>query len=369
VTRVRAVELRLVGLPLVRPFRTSFGTSTQKVCVLARVETREAEGWGECVADIDPSFSEEFNEGVWLVLRDFLVPALLAAGDVAPESLDAVFAFVRGNPMAKATLVNAVLDAELRATDRSLAAYLGGVLDRVACGVSVGITSTTDELLDQVAGYLDEGYRRIKLKIEPGLDVERVAAVRAAHPGCALSVDANAAYTLGDAAVFEALDAYDLLMVEQPLRYDDLLEHAALQSRVRTDLCLDESIRSPKHAADAIALGACLVVNIKQGRVGGVLAGRDVHGVARAADVPVWCGGMLETGVGRAVNLALASLPGFTLPGDTSASSRYSPEDLTEPFVLGPDGTMAVPSGPGIGVTPIPERLRATTLRAEILRP
>jgi o-succinylbenzoate synthase len=369
VTRVRAVELRLVGLPLVRPFRTSFGTSTEKVCVFARVETDEAEGWGECVADLEPGFSEEFNEGVWLVLREFLAPALLAAGDVTAEELEAVFSFVRGNPMAKATLVDALLDAELRATGRSLAAYLGGAAERVACGVSVGITPTTDELLAQVAGYLDEGYRRIKLKIEPGLDVERVAAVRAAHPTIALSVDANAAYTLEDAEVFRALDAYELLMVEQPLRYDDLVDHAALQARIRTDLCLDESIRSAKHAADAIALGSCRIVNIKQGRVGGVLAGREVHDVARAAGVPVWCGGMLETGVGRAVNLALASLPGFTLPGDTSASSRYFPEDLTEPFVLGPDGTMEVPSGPGIGVAPIPERLEASTLRSEILRP
>jgi o-succinylbenzoate synthase len=369
VTRVRRVELRLIGLPLVRPFRTSFGTSTEKVCVLARVETDDAEGWGECVADIDPSFSEEFNEGAWLVLRDFLAPALFSVGELNAERLQDVFAFVRGNPMAKGTLVNAVLDAELRARGESLAGYLGGATDRVACGVSVGITRTADELLAQVDGYLVEGYRRIKLKIEPGLDVERVAAVRAAHPGILLSVDANAAYSLADVGVFEALDDFGLVMVEQPLRYDDLMDHAKLQARIRTDLCLDESIRSPKHAADAIELGACRIVNIKQGRVGGVLSGRDVHDVARAAGVPVWCGGMLETGVGRALNLALASLPGFTLPGDTSGSARYFHEDLTEPFVLAPDGTMSVPQGPGIGVAPIPERLDATTLRSEILRP
>jgi O-succinylbenzoate synthase len=369
VTRVRAVELTLIGLPLVRPFRTSFGTSTEKVCVLARVETDAAEGWGECVADIEPSFSEEFNEGVWLTLRDFLVPALFSTGELTAEGLERVFAFVRGNPMAKGTLVNAVLDAELRARGESLADFLGSTTDRVTCGVSVGITRTTDELLVQVDGYLAEGYRRIKLKIAPGLDVERVAAVRAAHPDILLSVDANAAYSLDDVAVFEALDDLGLLMVEQPLRYDDLVDHAKLQARIRTDLCLDESIRSPKHAADAIELGACRIVNIKQGRVGGVLAGRDVHDVARGAGVPVWCGGMLETGVGRALNLALASLPGFTLPGDTSGSARYFHEDLTEPFVLGRDGTMAVPRGPGIGVTPLPERVEATTIRAEVLRP
>jgi O-succinylbenzoate synthase len=368
VTRVRAVELRLVGLPLVRPFRTSFGTSKEKVCVLACVETDDAEGWGECVADVQPGFSEEFNEGVWLVLRDFLAPALLRAGDLDHADLEGLLSAVRGNPMAKATLINAMLDAELRAKGISLSAFLGGVADRVVCGVSVGITPTTEELLEQVDGYLAEGYRRIKLKIEPGLDEARVAAVRAAHPDIALSVDANAAYSLDATAVFQALDAYDLLMVEQPLRYDDLLDHAKLQTRVRTDLCLDESIRSAAHASAAIELRACRIVNIKQGRVGGVLEAVKVHDVARAAGVPVWCGGMLETGVGRAANLALASLPGFTLPGDTSASSRYFLEDLTEPFTMRRDGTMAVPKGPGIGVTPSTDRLAACTLRAEVVR-
>lgn len=368
-TRVRSVELSLVGLPLIRPFRTSFGTSTEKVCVMARVETDDAEGWGECVADIEPGFSEEFNEGAWLVLRDFLAPALIRAGETIVDDLENVFAFVRGNPMAKATLVNAFLDAELRARGESLSSFLGGVAERVNCGVSVGITTTTDELLAQVDGYLLEGYQRIKLKIEPGLDEERVSAVRAAHPDIALSVDANAAYTLEDADVFRALDAFDLLMIEQPLTYDDLLQHAALQQQVRTDLCLDESIRSAAHAAAALELGACRIVNIKQGRVGGVLEARRVHDVARAVNVPVWCGGMLETGVGRALNLSLASLPGFTLPGDTSASARYFPDDLTEPFVMDADGTMAVPEGPGIGVSPRPDRLAACTIRREVIRP
>jgi O-succinylbenzoate synthase len=368
VTRVRAVELRMVSLPLVRPFRTSFGTSTQKVCVLARAETDRAEGWGECVADIEPGFSEEFNEGTWLVLRDFLAPALLLAGEVGEDQIEAVFGFVRGNPMAKAVLIDAFIDAELRARGESLASFLGGVTDRVSCGVSVGITPTTEELLTQVDGYLDQGYRRIKLKIEPGLDVDRVAAVRAAHPDILLSVDANAAYSPADVGVFRELDAYDLLMVEQPLAYDDLVNHAALQSQIRTDLCLDESIRSAAHAAAAIELGACRIVNIKQGRVGGVLEGRRVHDVSRAAGVPVWCGGMLETGIGRSLNLALASLPGFTLPGDTSASARYFHEDLTEPFVMDADGTMAVPQGPGIGVVPDVDRLEACTLRTEVIR-
>jgi O-succinylbenzoate synthase len=240
VTVVRAIELRLIRLPLVRPFRTSFGQETEKECILARVETDDAEGWGECVTGPDPGFSEEFNEGAWLVLRDFLAPALFQAGEIRSEDLERVFAFVRGNPMAKATLSNAVLDAELRARGESLAAYLGADKDRVACGVSVGIPPSTEQLLEQVAGYLADGYRRVKLKIQPGLDIERVAAVREANPGATLSVDANAAYSLVDVETFLALDGFDLLMVEQPLHHDDLIEHSKLQREIRTDICLDE---------------------------------------------------------------------------------------------------------------------------------
>jgi O-succinylbenzoate synthase len=366
--RVRAVELRLVALPLVRPFRTSFGTSTEKVCILARVAGDDAEGWGECVADVGPGFSEEFNDGAWLVLRDLLIPALFAGAEVASRDLEHAFALVRGHPMAKATLIDAVVDAELRVTGVSLASFLGGVSERVTCGVSVGITSTTQELLTQVEDYLAEGYRRIKLKIEPGTDLERVRAVRSAHPDIALSVDANAAYSLEDSEVFRALDDLELLMIEQPLHHEDLVQHAKLQRMLRTDLCLDESIRSAADASAAIELGACRILNIKQGRVGGVLEARRVHDVSREAGVPVWCGGMLETGVGRALNLGLASLPGFTLPGDTSASARYFEEDITEPFLMEPDGTMAVPAAPGIGVAPRPERLEACTRRVELIR-
>lgn len=365
--RVSAIELRLIGLPLVRPFRTSFGVSDEKVCVLVHVSTDSAEGWGECVADIEPGFSEEFNEGAWLVLRDFLAPRVLHADDVTIDDVEALLASVRGNPMAKAALIDAVVDAGLRERGESLASFVGGVSDRVACGVSVGIAATSDELRAQVDGYLDEGYRRIKLKIEPGLDVDRVAAIRAAHPDILLSVDANAAYTLDEADVFHALDDLGLLMIEQPLHHEDLLDHATLQRELRTDLCLDESIRSAADADAAIELGACRIVNIKQGRVGGILEARRVHDVARAAGVPVWCGGMLETGVGRALNLALASMPGFTLPGDTSASARYFHDDLTEPFVMDREGTMAVPTGPGIGVEPRLERLETCTLRMEVL--
>jgi o-succinylbenzoate synthase len=368
-SRVRAVELLLVDLPLVRPFRTSFGEVSDKRCVLVRVETDEAEGWGECVADSRPDFSGEFNEGAWLVLRDFLAPSLFRAGDVDVAAAERAFADVRGNPMAKAALLDAVVDADLRASGTSLASWLGAERDRVQCGVSIGIAPSTDALLEQVSGYLEQGYRRIKLKIEPGVDVDRVRSVRVAHPGILLSVDANAAYSLADADVFRSMDDADLLMIEQPLHHEDLLRHAELQALLRTDLCLDESIRSAADAAAALDLGACRIVNIKQGRVGGVLEAKRIHDLCLERGVPVWCGGMLETGVGRALNLALAALPGFTLPGDTSASARYFHDDLTEPFELAPDGTMAVPTGPGIGVTPRPDRLRACVIRRELLRP
>jgi O-succinylbenzoate synthase len=339
----------------------------EKECVLARVQTEDAVGWGECVAGVEPDFSAEWNEGAWIVIRDFLAPKLLSAGELRAEDLGALLASVRGHPMAKATLVNAVLDAELRAEGRSLASFLGAVRDRVECGVSIGIASSGEALLEQVDGFLAQGYRRIKLKIQPGTDVERVRAAREAHPDVLLSVDANAAYTPEDVEVFRALDAFGLLMVEQPLHHEDLVQHAALQSQIATDICLDESIRSAADAEAALELGACRIVNVKQGRVGGVLEARRVHDVAAARGAPVWCGGMLETGIGRATNLALAAMPAFRLPGDTSASRRYFPDDLTEPFELAPNGTMAVPSGPGIGVEPRPDRLEECTLRRELL--
>lgn len=367
--RVRAVELLLVELPLVRPFRTSFGEMREKRCIVVRAETDEAEGWGECVADVRPDFSEEFNDGAWIVLREFLAPALFGAETSDAAGAERAFAEVRGHPMAKAALLNAILDAELRSGGTSLASWLGADKTRVECGVSIGIAPSTEALLDQVEGYLAEGYRRIKLKIEPGTDLERVGAVRAAHPDILLSVDANAAYTLADADVFRSMDELDLLMIEQPLHHEDLLRHAELQAMLTTALCLDESIRSAAAAAAALDLGACRIVNIKQGRVGGVLEARRIHDHCREKGVPVWCGGMLETGVGRALNLALAAMPGFTLPGDTSASARYFEQDLTWPFTLASDGTMAVPSEPGIGVAPLPDRLQACVSRREVVLP
>ena len=353
------VELVRFSLPLVTPFRTSFGVQTARDVILVHLTGGGTEGWGENVAGIEPLYSAEFTDASMLVLRDHLLPRLLDAGDVAAAEVADLLAPVKGWSMAKCAVEAAVLDAELRAAGTSLQSHLGGTRPRVAAGVSVGLFDTVDETLTAVDGYLAEGYRRIKLKIEPGRDVDLVSAVRArVGPDVLLQVDANCAYTLGDAHHLARLDAYDLLLIEQPLAEDDLRQHAALARQLRTPLCLDESITSARAAADAIALGACAIVNIKPGRVGGYLEARRIHDVCAANGVPVWCGGMLETGVGRAANLALASLPGFTLPADLSASDRYFRRDVTAPFVLA-DGHLAVPTGPGIGVTPDPDVLRA----------
>jgi O-succinylbenzoate synthase len=366
---IRSLELHEVALALVRPFRTSFGEEREKRAVLVRVDGGEVEGWGECVAAEAPRYSEEWLDDAWLTIEQLLGPSLLAAGPITDaREVGARLGWARGHRMAKAAIEAAVVDAWLRASGDSLAGYLGAVRDRVPCGVSVGIAPSIDALLEEIRGYLKKGYRRVKLKIEPGRDVKMLTEVRRQFPDTPLSVDANAAYTLTDAPVFEALDEFGLVMIEQPLQHEDLVEHARLQRRLRTPVCLDESIRSVRDAAAALELGACRVINIKPGRVGGILEARRIHDLCAGEGVPVWIGGMLETGVGRAANLALAAMPGVTMPGDTSASERYFAQDLTDPFVLSTDGTMAVPGGPGIGVAPIPDRLQACRVRTAQIR-
>ncbi|CCH30105.1 o-succinylbenzoate synthase [Actinosynnema sp. NPDC047251] len=350
-------ELITTTLPLVSPFRTSFGVETERGVLLVRAVTDEGEGWGECSTLLDPLYSSEYLAGVLDVLRRYLVPALADLPAVEAHRVGPALARFAGHRMAKAVLEMAVLDAELRHRGVSFGRELGAVHDSVPCGVSVGIMDSVPQLLDAVAEYLEQGYARIKLKIEPGWDVEPVRAVRERFgDDLLLQVDANTAYTLKDAGQLARLDPFGLLLVEQPLPEEDIRGHAELQRRIATPVCLDESIVSARAAADAISLGACQVVNIKPGRVGGYLEARRIHDVCAAHDVPVWCGGMLESGIGRAANLALAALPNFTLPGDTSASSRYFHQDLTPPFEL-VDGRMAVPTGPGLGVEPIPELL------------
>jgi len=350
VVALEGFELRVLHIPLVSPFTTSFGTETVREVIIVRARTGEGDGWGEIVTQHAPLYSSEYTHGAWDVAQRFLAPALLERRSVAPHEVSEVLEGFVGHRMVKAGLELAVLDASLRAAGRSLAAHLGAGVDRIPSGVSVGIQRDPAALVDAVAGYLDEGYRRIKIKIKPGRDIDDTAAVRDAFPDIPLQVDANSAYTLADADLLAELDRFSLLLIEQPLQEDDIVDHATLARRLRTPVCLDESIVSAKAARDAIALKAASVINIKAGRVGGFLEAVRIHDLARAADIPVWCGGMLETGIGRAANAALAALPGFTLPGDVSASDRFYERDIVnEPIVLD-DGFVRVPTGPGLGV-------------------
>jgi len=350
VVALEGFELRVLHIPLVSPFTTSFGTETVREVIIVRARTGEGDGWGEIVTQHAPLYSSEYTHGAWDVAQRFLAPALLERRSVAPHEVSEVLEGFVGHRMVKAGLELAVLDASLRAAGRSLAAHLGAGVDRIPSGVSVGIQRDPAALVDAVAGYLDEGYRRIKIKIKPGRDINDTAAVRDAFPDIPLQVDANSAYTLADADLLAELDRFSLLLIEQPLQEDDIVDHATLARRLRTPVCLDESIVSAKAARDAIALKAASVINIKAGRVGGFLEAVRIHDLARAADIPVWCGGMLETGIGRAANAALAALPGFTLPGDVSASDRFYERDIVnEPIVLD-DGFVRVPTGPGLGV-------------------
>ena len=348
--RLQGFELRRVAMPLVSPFRTSFSTQTARDVLIVRALTDGADGWGECVTLGDPLYSPEYVDGAVDVMRRHLIPALGSVVD-GPGVGEALKPF-KGHRMAKGALEMAVLDAELRTEGRSFARELGSTRDRVPCGVSVGIMDSIPALLDAVDGYISEGYVRIKLKIEPGWDIDAVKAVRERFGDeVLLQVDANTAYTLRDARHLAKLDDFDLLLIEQPLEEEDVLGHAELARIVRTPICLDESITSAQTAAAAIRLGATQVINIKPGRVGGYLEARRIHDLAVAHGIAVWCGGMIESGIGRAANVALASLPGFTLPGDVSASDRFYRTDITAPFVMR-DGHLDVPTGPGLGVEP-----------------
>ncbi len=349
---IEHVSLYHLRMPLVAPFETSFGRITDRECILIRLRSEGLAGWGECVADRDPGYAYETTGTAWHILTEFLVPAILGQDVADPAEFQARTARVRGHPMAKAGVELALWDLLGQRQGCPLAALLGGTRDRVEVGVSVGVQASPAALVETVARYIEQGYRRIKIKIKPGRDVADAEAVRRAFPQIRLQVDANSAYTLETAAALRPLDDLDLLLIEQPLAEDDLWDHSKLQAQFRTPICLDESILSARHARQALEMKACRVINIKAGRVGGLSQAVAIHDLCRAAHVPVWCGGMLETGVGRAGNLALASLPGFTLPGDISATDRYYRQDITEErFALNPDSTINVPSRPGLGVT------------------
>jgi len=346
--RVEAVELHRIAMPLVRPFETSFGRQLARDVLLVHVLTDVGDGWGECVAMADPVYSSEFVAGCDAVITTYLGPAIIGR-EVTAESFAGLTQFVIGHRMAKAAIETALLDAQTRASGQSFAQYFGATREAVDCGVSVGIAPDLDTLLAEVQLYVDEGYRRIKLKIKPGWDLEPVRAVRDLIGDLPLQVDANTAYTVADVDHLRELDAFGLLLIEQPFIEEDIASHVVLSSAIETPVCLDESIVNTDVALDAIERGATTIVNIKAGRMGGYLEAVRLHDACLELEIPVWCGGMLETGIGRAANVALAALDGFTLPGDTSGSSRYFAEDLTEPFVLD-DGRLVVPRGVGSGV-------------------
>jgi len=365
--KIHSVHLRQIRLPLVHFFETSFGRTTRRDIILVEVKGEGTSGWGEVTAGENPFYNEEWTEAAWLILRNYAIPRVLGreifhAADVAPLT-----AHVRGHPMARAGLEVAVWDLEARLEGKPLWQKIGGGARReIPCGVSIGIQDSVPQLLDKIEHELADGYQRIKMKIKPGWDVDVIRQVRERFPSIKLMADANSAYTLADAARLKELDRFYLMMIEQPLAHDEIIDHAALQAQLDTPICLDECIRSAHHAEQAIKLRACGIINIKLGRVGGFAEARRVHDVASAAGIPVWCGGMLEAGIGRAHNIALSTLPGFTLPGDVSASRRYWTRDIITPAVeTTPRGTILVRDDPGFGYALDHDFIRQITVREE----
>lgn len=366
--RIDRIELRLCRLPLVSFFETSFGRSYDRTFLLARVEGDGHEGWGEGVAEANPYYSSETTETAWHIITGFVAARVLGRRFAHPDAVFDAMRPIRGHNMAKAIVEMAAWDLFAQIHRQPLSRVLGGTRDRIASGVSIGIQDSLDQLQEKVGRELAAGYRRIKIKIKPGWDIAAVETVRTAFGDVPLMVDANAAYTLADAAHLARLDAYDLMMIEQPLEYDDVMDHVELQRQIKTPICLDESIHTVRIARDAIEAGACRIINIKPGRVGGHRESIRLHDLCASHDIPVWHGGMLETGIGRAHNIHLASLPNFSLPGDIAASKRYYVPDLIEPAIdVASDGTIAVPTEPGIGVHIVRERVERATLRSVVL--
>jgi O-succinylbenzoate synthase len=362
--KIERLELRLVKLPLVHFFETSFGRIDDKHFILVRVDGEGAAGYGECVAEQDPYYSSETNETAWHIITEFIAPRVLGVEFAHPRELFAALKAIRGHNMAKAAVEMAAWDLFAKQRGEPLSRVLGGTHLRIASGVSIGIQASLDDLAAKVERELAAGYQRIKIKIKPGWDLKAVETVRARFGGIPLMVDANAAYTLADADHLARLDRFDLMMIEQPLDYDDIADHAALQRRLKTPICLDESIKTVGIAREAIAAGACRIINIKPGRVGGFAESIRLHDLCASHGIPVWHGGMLESGIGRAANVHLSTLPNFSLPGDIAASKRYFDPDLIDPPIeVAADGTVAVPVSPGIGVTIRNDRVEASTLR------
>ncbi len=365
--RLKKVTLREIHLPLIAPFETSFDRTTTRRILLVEADVDGVAGWGECTVDANPSYSYETVETAWHILRDHIWPTLKDKDIAAAEVWD-LLGWIRGHNMAKGGLETAIWDAEAKQKNLPLAKLLGGVREEISCGVSIGIQPTIEALIAKVEKELGAGYQRIKIKIKPGLDVEPARALRERFPRIRLMVDANSAYRLEDAPLLKQLDVLYLIMIEQPLGWDDIYSHAQLQRQLDTPICLDECIHDIEHASAAIEIGACRIINIKLGRVGGHTAARKIHDLCQAKSIPVWCGGMLESGIGRAHNIAMSTLANFTLPGDVSASKRYWNEDIIEPEVeVTRQGTIKVPSLPGVGYTPRLDRIESLTRRMEVL--
>lgn len=367
--KIEAVTLREIRMPLVHFFETSFGRTTERRILLLTLHTNGSEGWGECVAGEDPYYSEESIDTAWYAIERYLAPAVL--GRTVEKGADAplLLGKIRGHRMAKGAVENAVWDAEAQQRQLPLWRLLRGSQTEIPCGVSIGIQNSVEQLIDKIQTELDAGYRRIKVKCKPGWDVDVFARIRERWPQILLSCDANSAYTLEQAEHLKKFDEFGLLMIEQPLWHDDFYFHAQLQRQLKTSICLDEAIHGRRDARAAIELGSCRIINIKVGRVGGFSEAVAVHNVARQNNIPVWCGGMLETGIGRSHNIALSTLPGFTLPGDVSASKRYWKEDIIEPPVeVSPEGFIKVPQTPGRGFALKPDLIEKLTVRKQTLR-
>jgi O-succinylbenzoate synthase len=350
--KIESLTLHHLSMPLTAPFETSFGRETERQCILIILQSEGLTGYGECVASHDPGYSYETTGTAWHVLKDFIAPLILDQDVADTSDFQKRVEKIRGHHLAKAGVEMAIWDLLGKRNGRSLKEMFGGGRDNVEVGVSVGIHESAEAMLRTVDSFLEEGYRRIKIKIKPGREVEETMVIRKKYPDLRLQVDANSAYTLETASALKPLDDLNLLLIEQPLFEDDIWDHRMLQAEFKTPICLDESIVSPRHARYALEMEACRNINIKPGRVGGLSQGIKIHDYCRERNIPVWCGGMLETGVGRASNLAIATLPGFVLPGDISASDRYYHRDITnERFVLNEDSTITVPDKPGLGVT------------------
>ncbi|MGD6848036.1 o-succinylbenzoate synthase [Rossellomorea aquimaris] len=364
---IKRIILRQIKMDLLHPFTTSVGTEMDKTIILVEVKSASGiSGWGESVAITQPIYNEETVETNWHMMSDHLIPLLKEEAVQHPDEVTGKFKKIRGNNNAKAAIEGAIWDLYAKENNLSLAKALGGTKDRIEVGVSVGIQQSETLMLKQIEDYLKEGYKRIKVKIQPGWDTGIIRSIRQEFPNIPLMADANCAYSLNDIETLKALDEFDLMMIEQPLDHDDIIDHAKLQSQLKTPICLDESIHSFEDARKAIELGSCKIINLKIGRVGGLTESKKIHDLCVEHNIPMWCGGMLEAGIGRAHNIAITSLGNFTLPGDTAPSSHYWKRDIIQPEVEMKDGYIVVPEAPGIGYEPDLEQIEALTMYSKV---